>query len=74
MCGTIALILLVSVLVVVVKRNRTLPVPVGGSRGSNPQTPTHVSFSTNIDNPPEIKIHRRKIGKFFDKESFNKVE
>ena len=58
MLGTVGLIMLVAVLIIVVKRYRRLPV---ATRVSNPQTPTHVSFSTNIDNPPQIKLHRRKI-------------
>ena len=52
MGGAVAAIALLSVLFIVLKRNRRLPNAV---RGSNPQTPTHVSFSTNIDNPPEIR-------------------
>jgi hypothetical protein len=66
MSGAICLVILISVLVVVLKRNRRLPLPVsvvGRRNGSNPQTPTHVSFSTNVDNPPEIKIHRKILGK-----------
>jgi hypothetical protein len=59
MLGTVAVIILAAVLIIVVKRNRRLPAVA--TTGSNPQTPTHVSFSTNVDNPPEIKLHRRKI-------------
>ena len=60
MGGAVGAIALLAVLFVVLKRNRRLPGRVGGS---NPASPTHVSFSTNIDNPPEIKIHRKVLGK-----------
>ena len=59
MLGAVGLIILVAVLMIVVKRNRRLPNVA--TRGSNSQTPTHVSFSTNVDHPPEVKLHRRKI-------------